>query len=150
MDQAISQFFTAGTAVLALSVVIFTFFIRRIVETAWPSVKKKADENQPGITYETTMARWWNSVILYAIPVAVGGLIGLLNVPFLFSVEGVGSSMSSRVFFGGATGWMSSYIYKVIRMTLKQRTGIDIQPSPSIMPGAASERPGTVNPDEPL
>jgi hypothetical protein len=144
MDQAVNQFFTAGTAVLALSVVIFTFFIRRIVETAVPSVKKAADENQPAVTYKTQFARWWNQVILYAIPVVVGAGIGLLHVPYLFSVEGIGDSASSRVFFGGVVGWLSSYVYKIIRMTLKKKTGIDIQPSASIMPGAPeSLRPDT-------
>lgn len=150
MDQAISQFLTAGTAVLALSVVIFTFFIRRSVETAWPSVKKAADENHPDVTYKTTFARWWNQVILYAVPVIVGGGIGLLHVPYLFSVEGIGESTSSRIFFGGVVGWMSSYLYKIVRMTLKQKTGVDIQPSASIMPGAESIRPQESGPSEPL
>lgn len=151
MDQAISQFFTAGTAILALSVVIITFFIRRIVETAWPSIKKKADENTPQITYATGFARWWNQVILYAIPVIVGAGIGLFDVPYLFSVEGVGGTASSRLFFGGCVGWMSSYLYKIIRLTLKQKTGVDIQPSGSMMPGAESIRPSQQDePDEPL
>lgn len=140
MDQAISQFFTAGTAVLALSIVIFTFFTRRVVETACPSVKKKADENAVSITYSTMFARWWNQVILYAIPVVVGAFIGMANIPYLFSVEGL-DSRGSRMFFGGVVGWLSSFIYKVIRMTLKKRTGIDIQPTPSVMPGA-DEPPG--------
>jgi len=147
MEEAISQFFTggsrpsnaalAGTAVLALSIVIVTFFVRRIVETAVPTAKKQNDENHPGITYMTTFARWWNSVILYAIPVVVGGAIGWAHVPYLFSVEGL-DTVSSRIFFGGVVGWLSSFFYKVIRMTLKKKTGVDINPTPSVMPGADS------------
>lgn len=151
MDQAISQFFTAGTAVLALSVVIITFFVRRTIETAMPWVKKQADENSPKITYATGFARWWNQVILYAIPVLIGGGLGLFDVPYLFSVEGVGVTPGSRMFFGGCVGWMSSYIYKIIRLTLKKKTGVDIQPSGSMMPGAESMRPSQIDePDEPL
>jgi len=135
MDHILSQFFTAGTAVLAMTVVIVTFFLRRIVETAAPSVKKKADENDPKLTYHTTFARWWNGVILYALPVLTGGLIGLMDVPYLFSVEGLEGG-SSRVFFGGVVGWMSSYIYKIVRMALKKKTGVDLNPTPSVVPGA--------------
>lgn len=140
MEHVINQFFTAGTAVLALSIVIATFFIRRIVETAVPSVKKQADENDPALTYRTHFARWWNGVILFAIPVVVGGLIGLMDVPYLFNVDGL-DTVTSRVFFGGVVGWMSSYIYKIVRMALKKKTGVDINPTPSVLPGA-DEFPG--------
>lgn len=139
MDQALDQFITAGTAILALSVVILTFFIRRIVETAVPSVKKKADENEIGVTYSTQFARWWNQVILYSVPVIVGACIGLLKVPYLFNIEGM-ETRGARVFFGGVVGWLSSYIYKIVRMTLKKKTGVDLEPTPSVVPGS--------NPDE--
>jgi mannose/fructose/N-acetylgalactosamine-specific phosphotransferase system component IIC len=132
MDSAISQFFTPGTAVLALSVVIVTFFLRRIVETALPSVKKQADENDPSITYLTLFSRWWNQVFLYAIPVVVGSALGFANVPYLFSIEGL-TTTGSRVLFGGVVGWLSTYLYKVLRMALKSRTGVDL-PGESVPP----------------
>ncbi len=138
MDQAISQFFTAGTAILALSIVIVTFFIRRIVETAVPSVKKQADENHPTPTYKTGFARWWNSVILYSIPVLVGSTIGFFNVSYLFNIEGMDTA-GSRIFFGGVVGWMSSYLYKILRLTLKKKTGVDINPTPLAMPDDSDE-----------
>jgi mannose/fructose/N-acetylgalactosamine-specific phosphotransferase system component IIC len=132
MDSAISQFFTPGTAVLALSVVIVTFFLRRIVETALPSVKKQADENDPSITYLTLFSRWWNQVFLYAIPVVVGSALGFANVPYLFSIEEL-TTTGSRVLFGGVIGWLSTYLYKVLRMALKSRTGVDL-PGESVPP----------------
>lgn len=150
MDQAISQFFTAGSAVLAISVVIATFFIRRVVETAVPSIKKMADENDPHPTYMNTLARWWNKVVLYFIPVLVGAGIGLFHIPYLFSIEGLGDT-SSRVFFGGVVGWMASFIYKGVRMAIKNKTGVDIQPSRSVIPGGDSTPPKKEDhPDGPL
>lgn len=132
MDQAISQFLSAGTLVLVLSIIILTFFIRRIIETAFPHVKKQADENSPKITYLTTTARWYQQVILYAIPVVVGGCLGILDVPYLFSIEGL-TTTGSKVFFGGVSGWMSSFVYKVFRQVLKKKTGVDL-PSVTVPP----------------
>lgn len=150
MDQAISQFFTAGSVILAISVVIATFFIRRVVETAVPSVKKMADENDPHPTYKTGFARWWNKVILYLIPVLVGACIGMFDIPYLFSIEGL-DGMSSRVFFGGVVGWMSSVVYKGVRMAIQKKTGVDIQPSHSVIPGGDSTPPKDEDhPDRPL
>src|SRR5262245_52216745 len=84
MDLAIEQLLNLGTMIFAVSIVIVTFFIRRIVETQWPSLRKKADENSPIVTYATTFARWYQTVILYAIPVVVGGLLGLLKITYFF------------------------------------------------------------------
>ena len=61
-----------GTYVLGIAVYVLTFFTRKVVELMWPRLKKQADANSPDITYLTTLARWWNEVVLYAIPVAFG------------------------------------------------------------------------------
>lgn len=123
MDNAIANFLQFGTLVLACAVFILTFFVRRIVETAVPSVKKQADENAKAVTYKTTFARWWNSVILYAIPVVIGSLIGLVNISFIFT--GDIKTISGRMIFGGVVGWFSSFLYKVVRKMIIKKTGVD-------------------------
>lgn len=136
MDQAIQQFLQTGTLVLAFSVFIITFFIRRIVETAIPSLVKKADENEMRITYSTTFARWWNQLFLYMIPVAIGALIGIANIPFLFGPDI--KTMTGRCFFGGVVGWFSSTLYKIFQRVLEAKVGIT---PPSISEPPAAEPP---------
>jgi hypothetical protein len=123
MDQAIQQFLQTGTLVLAFAVFIATFFVRRIVETAVPKLAKKADENEKGATYETAFARWWNQVILYAIPVTLGASAGLINMPFIFG-ENI-QTLAGRCFFGAVVGWFSSFFYKVFRKMLVKHVKVE-------------------------
>jgi len=130
MDNAIANFLQFGTLILACAVFIVTFFVRKIVETAVPSVKKQADENSPNKTYTTGFSVWWNQVILYAIPVVIGCLFGLFNAPFMFA--GDIKTMSGRIIFGGVIGWFSSFLYKVVRKMIIKKTGIDGSDLPTI------------------
>lgn len=143
MDSALDQLFNLGTMIFAVSIVIATFFIRRVVETQWPSLRKKADENAPIVTYSTTFARWYQTVILYAIPVVVGALLGLLKITYFFpeSVQTPGG----RLFYGGVVGWFSSAIYKVVKKALASR-GVDLPGS--LIPGPPSTPPAQPPPTE--
>lgn len=123
MDQAIQQFLQTGTLVLAFAVFIATFFVRRIVETAVPKLAKKSDENEKGATYESAFARWWNQVILYAIPVILGSVSGLINMPFIFG-ENI-ETTAGRCFFGAVVGWLSSFFYKVFRKLMVKHIDVE-------------------------
>lgn len=127
MDQAVSQFFTQGAILLAIGVVVGTHIVRRIVETAAPSIKKKADVNTPSITYPTSMSRWWHNVILEVLPVALGILISVMDVPFF--INGNLTTVTEKIFFGGAVGWMSTLNYKIFRRLIKKKTGVDLTDS---------------------
>jgi hypothetical protein len=122
MDEAFTQLIHTGTIVFGVSIIMVTFFIRKLVETAVPSVQKKADENAPAITYETTFSRYWNQVILYALPPVVGALIGILDVPFLYGEDGA-KTMLGRVFTGVFVGGVSAFVYK----SAKKRWGINLE-----------------------
>jgi hypothetical protein len=136
MDSAIEQLLSLGTMVFAVSIVIATFFIRRVVETKWPALRKKADENAPVITYSTPFARWYQTVILYAIPVVVGGLLGLLKITYFFPADIV--TPGGRLFYGGVVGWFSSAIYKVVKKALASK-GVELPGS--LVPGPPSAPP---------
>ena len=127
MDQLIAQFWHLGTLYLGIAVVIVTFFVRRIVEQAAPSLKKAAHENDPKPTYKTKLAEWWNGVILYALPV-IAGILGATVWRSYFCPEGMDGK--DAVMFGTIIGWFSSFLYKVVRKTLKKKTGIDPIPGP--------------------
>lgn len=132
---SITEFITSmGTYVLGLGVFIATFFLRRVVEMLLPSWKKRADANDPKLTYLTEGSRWWNEVLLYAIPVLLGCAAGFLKSDFLF--PGL-NDLGAKILFGGAVGWFSSFLYKALRKALKEKVGIDPVPSPdSIAPEA--------------
>lgn len=115
-----------GTYVLAVSIFILTYFIKRIVQTAMPWWVKQHDENSPKVTYLTRGARWWNEVILYLLPVALGVLAGaLLHSNFFF--DGIGDK-GGRLGFGGGVGWFSGVLYKIVKKLLWQKAGLEITP----------------------
>ena len=109
----------SGTYVLAVSVFIVTYFVRRSVELAVPAWKKQADANAEGITYLTPMSRWWNEVILYAVPVVLGGLSALSTSEFIFA----GIDGQAKVLFGSGVGWFSSFLYKTLKKAVSGRFG---------------------------
>lgn len=113
-----------GTYVLAIGIFVLTFFIRRIVETAWPKLKKQHDENSPNVTYLTQTARWWNTVILAALPVVFGIVAGLL-VKSDFFFDGIGDK-GGRLAFGGGAGWFSGTLYKLLKKIFKQKFGLEV------------------------
>jgi hypothetical protein len=119
-----------GTYVLGIAVYVFTFFTRRIVQMCWPSLEKQADANAPGLTYLTSMSRWWNEVILYAIPVVYGGCASTSSSNFLF--EGIDGG--AKLMYGAGVGWFSSFLYKTIKKAMSNKVGV--LTSPSSPPGA--------------
>jgi len=126
--QALTQFFTLGTAIIALTCVMVTAGAKGLVENIWPHLKKAADENHKDVTYKTPLARWWGRVILPAIPVVLGGLMGFLPLEYLFSaIEDKGS----RVFYGLVVGWLSTTIYKIVKKAIAQKTGVELPPGPN-------------------
>jgi hypothetical protein len=136
MDQIVEAagglFLRFEPYLLGLAVFILTFFIRRIVETAIPSAKKMKDENEDGLTYTTKFAVWWNSVILYAIPVVLGSILGWMAVQYDWAEFALATTHVGGLAYGAGVGWFSSFFYKVIHKTLKAKTGIDPTPDMSL------------------
>lgn len=122
MDDALSQIFRAGTIAVAVGVFVATFFIRRITELLIPSLKKSEDK------YKTKLSLWWNTVILYAIPVLLGCSVGFIPSDFL---HGDIKDMGGRLMFQAGVGWFSSFIYKVTRKMILQKAGVDLRRPPS-------------------
>lgn len=111
----------SGTYVLGIGVFVLTFFTRKVVELIWPSLKKMADANSPDITYATSASRWWNEVILYAVPVAYGGLAAFSTSEFFF--EGIDGG-SAKFMFGAGVGWFSSFLYKALKKAIRQKLNL--------------------------
>ena len=120
MDDALTQLFHQGTVVYMVCVILITFGIRRIVQTVVPSVMKRVDANEDGVTYATTFSRYWNEVILYLLPPTVGALIGVIEIPFIHGDTGP-ATLGGRIMSGIFVGGMSAMGYK-----LAKKRGVDL------------------------
>ena len=119
MDDVFFQLLKAETLYLSVLVVIVTFFIRRSVELAYPKAK---DPKSP-------FGRWWSGVLLYLLPVIAGGGIAALVKAYSSQLADIESPGGAAV-WGITVGWFASFLYKVLRKTIKKRTGIDLTPDP--------------------
>jgi hypothetical protein len=109
-----------GTYVLGIAVYVMTFFTRKVVEIVWPSLKKQADANSPEITYLTQASRWWNEVVLYAVPVVYGAISCVSASEFLFQ----GIDGGAKFMYGAGVGWFSSFLYKALRKAIANRVSV--------------------------
>jgi len=127
MDDAVSQFLTKGTAIIAIVVVILNFFIKRIVEITWPKLIPIGGAMDSKPMYSGKPAMWWNEIGLYALPVFIGCMIGrFVKEPFLFGAIG---TVVGRVFYAGVVGWFADFLYTVIQKALYRSTGVKL-PNP--------------------
>jgi len=141
MDQLTHQFATFGTLLLALSIVISTFFVRRFVELARPHWKKQAHELSAKPTYLGQGGLWWNDFALPLLPVLFGSLASLTQSELLFG-ELAKEPGFIRFMWGGGIGWFSGVIYSGIAKAVKAKTGIDIAPA-STTAGPQEQPPET-------
>lgn len=138
MDEAVNHLLSFGALMLGMISFIGTFLLRRVIETAAPGLRKMSDANAPGLTYGSTAARWWNEVVLYALPAIVGALIGLTNAAYIFADMKI-ATMGGRILCGVVLGFFSGFVYKVIAKGTRRVTGIDLVP----------ERGGSLPPSDP-
>lgn len=128
MDSVISQFLSTGTAIIAVTVVIVQFFVRRTVELIWPSLKPLAKELDHKAMYTGKVALIWNQLGLYALPVVIGACVGIISKePFLFGDDI--KTASGRVFYAAVVGWFADFLYEVVQKSLYKTTGVAL-PSP--------------------
>jgi hypothetical protein len=127
MDAAVSQFLTKGTAIIAIVVVILNFFVKRIVEMAWPKLRPVGQAMDHKPMYAGKAGMWWNEVGLYALPVFIGCTVGrFVDEPFMF---GDITTLKGRVFYAGVVGWFADFLYTVVQKALYKSTGVEL-PNP--------------------
>jgi hypothetical protein len=140
VNQLMDLVLRPGTFILSLAVVISTFFIKRIVEIVQPTWR--ASKGMSGATegkevvrttkYSNKMALWWNEVILYAIPIVSGMILGYVDSPFLHGEAN--EHLGTRLMWAAGVSWLASFFYKIFRKMVLQKTGVDIQPGPISLP----------------
>jgi hypothetical protein len=144
MDGVVSQFLSKGTAIIAIVVVICGFFTKRTVEMIWPNLRPIANEMAHKPMYKTKASLWWNQIGLYALPVVLGAMIGVVaKEEFLYGPDI--KTTSGRVFYAACVGWFADFLYEVVQKALLKSTGVSL-PNPddrvaSISPPSNSPGP---------
>lgn len=128
MEQMTNQLMTTGTLLLAVTIVIATFFVRRAVELARPGWKKQAHELAAKPTYLGQAGLWWNDFVLPLMPVLFGLVAAFTSSELLFGPL-AGERLFIRFMWGGGIGWFSGVLYGGVAKAVKARTGIDITPA---------------------
>lgn len=123
MDEVVSQLLSYKTVILMVAVTIGTFFTRRVVETAAPTLKQVASEMDRAPMYPNQWAVWWNGVIIYLIPVILGAVLAL-SVKDLVVLDF--ASKSGLAMYGSTCGWFSATGYKILRKVLQARVGVEL------------------------
>jgi hypothetical protein len=111
--------FQAG--VISVCCYFLAFITRRAFEAGFSCLKVTADPKKP---YATKMSEWWNTVILYAIPVLYGNVVCLLLRKTTFFPEGYQSWQAAMV-LGTALGFMSGFFYKVLKRLIMREAGVE-------------------------
>ena len=138
MDKLLVELF--WITVFGAGCYVLTLVIRRIVETAKPTLRIKP--------YAFTFSRWWNQVILYVLPILLGslGAIGLRGTTVM--PEGV-ESFKAAVVYGMVLGSMSSMLYKILRMLIMKKAGVCSESELAMATNLIEEDPKPVTKDPP-
>lgn len=130
ITQSMLQIAAFGTACYVL-----TFITRKIFETAIKSLRSVPSGK---LVYVSVASMWWNSVILYAIAPLYGVGIALLARNTELFPESF-RSWQAAVVLGISLGFMSGFIYKVMKKLVLKEVGVNTE---SELPAVTTDVPG--------
>ena len=104
-------------AVIGLACFFLAWMNRRIWETKFPSL---ACAGEP---YPTTMSKWWNKDILYAVPVLLGVIITVSLHWTTFLPEDFRPALPA-IILGICLGFLSSFLYKIVKHLFLKEAGV--------------------------
>lgn len=105
MDKAYEIFASWQTLVLGLTIYVLALSARRVVETGWVGAKTN---------------KWWNEVLLPALPIVLGVLIAVLARKFPWPEPILKSeSFSAKAGYGIAVGLICGWLYARVRGFLR-------------------------------
>jgi hypothetical protein len=101
MDALEKVFFSVPTLLLCIGIFLMTYVVRTIVETAQPGIKTN---------------KWWREVALPLGPIGTGVILAF--VAHSYAWPDVVADPWSRLFYGGACGVASGWVYSRFRSIL--------------------------------
>jgi hypothetical protein len=127
MDKLVEWFLRPGIIVLIISFVWLTYLTKKVVETKWPhlaSTRTLGKDGSQTVGYAHWTAAWWNGVILEALPILWSLVLSLINNEFIF---GTVKTYQTKLLVAAAIGWMSSFLYKIVKRALPKYFGVQMQ-----------------------
>ena len=104
--QGLSILFSWQTVILALGVNAIVFVVRRVVIAILT-------------TWDLEKSRWWRNLTMPILPILCGGIITSLAVALPYP-DGI-VSFSGRLMYGIVAGFLSSWIYRLVKKVFKQK-----------------------------
>lgn len=137
MEGLVSHFLSLQTVYLVVAVIGTTWFVRLLVETAWPQLRvrdSKASERKSGsaTSYPSVASRWWNRVAIRVLPIACGALTAVWKIPLIHGDDPALDDVLSRLIYGTVIAFIAHPVYKALNAAFKKRTGNNL-------PGVDSE-----------
>lgn len=99
-----------------LAVFFTTHTVRKIVEALLPAIRKD--------TPLTRSQKVWEEFLLPSLPILVGLVLGVLLKSWPWPVGIVG--WASRAIAGGVAGFLSTWIYRMVRSFLTKKYDVDL------------------------
>lgn len=112
----------------SLGMIAITYVVRRLVETFWKGARSN---------------RYWVEAAIPTLPIVLGGTLAALFASYPYP-EGIKTGVA-RAFFGAGCGFMSAWMYRLFRVFVKKKTGVDDPRLEAIDPLPPTPR----NPSEP-
>jgi hypothetical protein len=147
--QMAQQLFSFKTIFFGLGIGVIIYVIRLVIEGVFPILKKSkiTKDGVVKVTYPNRLSEWWNTIILYLIPVVIGAVVGAFAEK-TFWPEFVQTKLGG-IFYGSITGWASGFIYSVVRKSMSTIIKVNIgdgpeepkdlsSPSPDVAPDTAT------------
>jgi len=132
MDEIFQVFVTPATLFVCLAAYTVTYFIRTVLQVAWPAIKAQ---------------RLYNELFLPLGPIVNGALLGLMAKTFMWP-DLVSKTVWGRVFYGAICGSFSAFVYSRVRSWLSAKAAevgaANLVKSLPLPPSQASEVADTV------
>jgi hypothetical protein len=127
LDTILQAFVTWQTLLFCLGIALITYVVRTIVEATW----KGATTND-----------LWNEVAVRLGPIFIGALVVFTSKTFPWPSQITGSKLA-MMFYGGACGVASAYVYAAFRAWLTVAGNKGFEPAKRLMPKKFSQKADT-------
>ncbi len=102
------------TVVFSLGIFVAVLILRKVVEGAFPFLRKSTPRNRKQML--------WESVVLPVLPPVLGGVFALFTPELL---QPSLTTVHSQVVFGAVCGFLSTYAYMILKAIVKKNFGVD-------------------------
>lgn len=121
MDQFFTDliaFVWPWSLLFCLFVAFAVMLVRKVVERVWAGARANW---------------WWNEVVLYVLPMALGALTAMVFIKYPFPA--LVTAHSTRFVYGVVCGGFSGFVYKMAKSVLKKKAAEAGVTLPVSLPG---------------